>query len=89
MKVNLSQIIEGWKNLIIPSSDEKELINNVAQQRLFICAGCEWNSKNVKEVHLRPDERCTKCGCTLAPKVRCLSCKCPLDTPKWDEIIKK
>lgn len=79
----LSKIIEGWRNHLFPKEELKEIILKVSEQRIEICSQCENNSKFHNSI--RPDEHCTLCGCSLAPKTKCLSCKCPID--KWLNII--
>jgi hypothetical protein len=74
--INFKQVYEGWKNLLIPSSEMKETIAQVSLDRLSICNDCPKHSKNHKTN--RPDDHCTECGCMLAAKVACLSCMCPL-----------
>jgi len=74
--INFKQVYEGWKNLLIPSSQMKETIAQVSLDRLNICNDCPKHSKNHKTN--RPDDHCTECGCMLAAKVACLSCMCPL-----------
>lgn len=87
MKINFSQMYEGWKNKLIPPSDIRDVINQTAEERTAICRGCEWHSKNKKDYKsMRPDDHCTKCGCTISAKVRCLSCKCPLESPLWNSV---
>lgn len=83
MTLNFSQIVEGWRNKLIPPAHLKELIEATAQQRISICRNCEHNS--TKHKTMRPDEHCVECGCTLSAKTRCLSCACPLK--KWTEIM--
>jgi hypothetical protein len=83
MKINFSQIYEGWKNNLLPSKEMKPLIEEVAKERISICEGCEMHSKNFKTT--RMDEHCRDCGCTLSAKVRCLSCECP--RKKWVAVI--
>jgi len=85
MKINFSQIYEGWKNNLFPSADMKPLIEQTAEDRMEICNSCSHHSKNHSTA--RPDEHCTHCGCTLVAKVRCLSCACPLEVPKWLAVI--
>lgn len=81
--MNLSQIYEGWKNNLFPSSTLKEVIQQTSELRLNVCAECPHHSKNHKTV--RPDDHCTHCGCTLAAKTKCLSCSCPIG--KWKEVV--
>lgn len=81
--LNFSQIVEGWRNKLIPPAHLKELIDATSEQRINICLSCEHHSKNHKT--LRPDDHCTNCGCTLSAKTKCLSCSCPLK--KWEAIL--
>ena len=83
MTLNFSQIVEGWRNKLIPPAHLKELIEATAKQRTDVCEQCEHHSSKHKSV--RPDAHCTNCGCTLSAKTRCLSCACPLK--KWTEIM--
>ena len=75
MKINFSQIYEGWKNNLFPAADMKPLIEEVSKERMKICEDCALISTKHKTA--RPDVHCTDCGCTLAAKTRCLSCDCP------------
>lgn len=81
--MNISQIYEGWRNKLVPPAELKEQIGKVAEERIAICEGCEWHSKNHESV--RPDAHCTHCGCTLSAKTKCLSCSCPIN--KWAAVL--
>ena len=83
----LKDIVEGYRNLIIPPEKLKEVIDIVGEERMKICEECEWHSKNHKTK--RPDVHCFKCKCNLAAKTVCLHCSCPLDVPKWKAINSK
>ena len=83
MKINFSQIYEGWKNNLFPAADMRDYIEEVSKERMSICEGCEFISTKHKSV--RPDVHCTDCGCMLAAKTKCLSCACPKD--KWLAVI--
>ena len=83
MKLNISQIYEGWKNNLLPASDMKEEIERISKERLDICKSCPNHSSNHKTV--RPDEHCVSCGCTLSAKTKCLSCECPIF--KWVAVL--
>lgn len=85
MKINFSQVYEGWKNNLFPAKDMKALIKEVGRDRMEICNDCSYHSKNHSTT--RPDDHCTECGCTLAAKTKCLSCECPLEVPKWLAVI--
>lgn len=91
----LKEIMEGWRNRIIPPEKLKEKINEIAAKRLEICRACEYDSLNAKPNNGRIDEHCTYCGCTLYFKTACLSCSCPLNKwtaeldPQEDEQLRK
>ena len=93
MKIDFGQLLEGWRNNLIPPSNIKELIKKVGEERMAICEQCPHHSKNHKTI--RPDAHCTNCGCTLAAKTKCLSCECPIKkwmpaaTGKQSEELKK
>ena len=88
MKINFSEIYEGWRNSIIPPEHLKKAIKEISKERMSICDECGFNSKNIKKYKtLRLDIHCTECGCTLSAKTKCLSCKCPLKNPKWTAVI--
>ncbi len=78
--MNFKQIYEGYKNLLVPSSEMKETIRSVSAERLVICNDCPFHSKH-HNVPLRFDAHCTDCGCNLDAKSSCLSCSCPQN--KW------
>jgi hypothetical protein len=80
----INEIIEGWRNNLLPKESMKEIIAEAKGYRLNICNNCPKHSK-FHNTPLRPDAHCTECGCTLAAKTACLSCKCPLD--KWQAYI--
>lgn len=81
----LGQIIEGWRNKIIPPKELEGVISTVSRHRTNICESCEYHSKHY-DTFLRPSAHCTNCGCNLSAKTKCLSCKCPLKEPKWIEV---
>ena len=84
--MSLKQIIEGWRNNIMPPENIKDLIGLVSEERLSICnLGTEHSSNKENYKSIRPDAHCTNCGCTLSAKTKCLSCKCPLN--KWDAVL--
>ena len=85
--MQLKQLVEGWRNNILPPKEKEELINSISKERISICEKCEKHSKNHKT--RRPDAHCTECGCTLAAKTKCLSCSCPLNEPKWVALPNK
>jgi hypothetical protein len=81
--INFSQVLEGWRNKLIPPSELKDFIEKTSSERINICLNCPHHSKNHKTI--RPDDHCTNCGCTLSAKTRCLSCSCPLN--KWVGVV--
>lgn len=85
MKINFSQIYEGWKNNLFPADDMKERIRQIGQERMAICNKCEWCSINKPKKPRRFDKHCTHCGCVLSAKTKCLSCACPIE--KWGAEI--
>ena len=80
----INQIIEGWRNKLVPPEKLSGIIESISKERNSICRSCEHHSMFHKT--LRFDDHCTYCGCTLSAKTCCLTCKCPLDTPKWESI---
>ena len=70
----------------MPPKELKNVIKKTSEERLAICNACDYHSNNRKNYKtIRPDEHCTKCGCTLSAKTKCLSCSCPLD--KWVALV--
>jgi hypothetical protein len=83
MKINFSQIYEGWKNNLFPDKDLRKYIKDISEERMAVCEDCALIS--TKHKTKRPDVHCTDCGCTLSAKTKCLSCECPLK--KWEAVI--
>ena len=50
--MSLGQIIEGWKNHLLPEEKEKAFIQHVSQERLAICT-------------LSAKTKCLTCECPL------------------------
>lgn len=63
----LSEIAEGWKNIVFRNPEVEKL----AKARAAICAGCKYNVNS----------RCTECGCPLIAKTRSVTSYCPKH--KW------
>lgn len=82
--INFAHIYEGWRNKLIPPKELRETIEAVSKERLDICNGCEFHSKN-HVTPLRPDDHCTNCGCNLDAKSKCLACACPIN--KWLALL--
>lgn len=87
MKLNFKEIIEGWRNDLIPPKDLKQLIEDVSVERLEICSGCPFQSDNAKlngYKTYRFDLHCISCGCPLQKKTKSLSSECPKG--KWGAV---
>ena len=81
----LSNIIDGWTNLMIPN----QVSENLAMVRAKICSECphaimdtavhtivvDNKTKNIRGL------RCDECGCPLSAKIRSSADRCPLG--KW------
>lgn len=85
MSLKISEIIEGWRNKLVPPEELKDIITVVSKNRNIICMNCKFHSR-FHYTPLRPDDHCTHCGCTLSAKTKCLSCSCPLDPPSWGPV---
>jgi hypothetical protein len=79
MKINISQIIEGWKNHLLPNKEMLETIEQVSKERLLLCRHCKFNTTPGNITNL---SRCGACGCLLKPKSKCLSCNCGIEAIK-------
>lgn len=81
MKLNFKEIVEGWRNDLVPPKDLKDMIEQVSEERLAICAGCPFQSDNAKRDQgyktIRFDLHCISCGCPLQKKSKSLSSSCP------------
>ena len=95
--MEILQIIEGWRNKLIPPKELRQMIQAVSQERKKTCDTCEWNSENRKKTHnyknWRPYVHCVDCGCELEAKQKCLSCECPfkywkaqMDKEEFDKL---
>lgn len=65
----------------------KELIEKTYKERLQVCSNCEFFSKNAESKSIRPDDHCTKCGCTTVTKLKSLHSSCPIN--KWKSLYEK
>ena len=79
---NKGAILEGITNSIF----KKEDVEEIAQQRMAICGGCQLyteDDKGCTVIGTSPccDETQGGCGCSLSLKTRALSSECPLG--KW------
>ena len=48
-------------------------------ERLDICKSCSWYSENMA--------RCNNCGCFLEAKAKWKTSTCPLNPPKWPDLM--
>lgn len=80
MKINLKQIVEGFKNLTFPKEELKEKIEQVREERLAKCLNCPFNSTKGE---ITTFSYCKACGCNLKAKTSCLSCRCGME--HWNE----
>ena len=64
----LSEIYEGWINLIYPNPRIKQ----IAEERFDICSNCDYLQKN---------KVCKLCGCYMPAKVRSMKSSC--DDNNW------
>lgn len=84
MHFNISHIIEGWRNELIPPKELKEAIEKLSDHRLSFCKECIHNT-TPKEIN-RWTSRCDVCGCFLKAKSKSVDEHCPLDPPKWQAV---
>lgn len=73
MKNKLTEIIEGWKNVVFTDAE----IELLSDERMKICNGCPH-----KEINLLNIDICGLCHCPLIAKTRSPESKCP--ESKWD-----
>lgn len=73
MKIKISEVLEGWRNHLVPPSDLKDLIEHVSTERLSKCKNCPFNSTCGE---ITNTSYCKACGCPLKAKSKCLSCTC-------------
>lgn len=83
----IKEIVEGWKNDLIPASHLKEVIEEMGNERLAICRECPHDSVNKGISKLVRGEYCTVCGCPLAKKTKSPTSQCPLNPPKWESYM--
>jgi hypothetical protein len=92
MKLNLSHILEGWRNHLLPPAKLREVIEQTSNERLEICRACEHNSEVIRSngktptQNWRKDEHCDICACPLMQKTKALHSFCPLNPPKWGPV---
>src|SRR5450432_3448112 len=93
MKLNFRDILEGWRNHLVPPERLKDLIQATSEHRLEICRSCPHNSEILRAsgkkfaTDWRKDEHCTVCSCPLIQKTKALHSSCPLNPPKWDRVV--
>lgn len=82
MHFNIHNILEGWRNELIPPKELKEAIEKLSDHRLSFCMQCEHNS-TPGEMN-RWTSRCTQCGCFLKAKSKSVDEYCPIG--KWKAV---
>lgn len=82
---NRSKIAEGIKNRIF----KKEDVEEVARERMKICAECvHIDHEGSKCLIPGTQPCCGKCGCNLSTKVRSLSSDCgDEEYPRWNAVM--
>lgn len=84
----ITEILEGWRNHLVPPEELRDIIQQVHEERMNICNKCPFQSENAKNdgyTTIRVDVHCTKCGCPLVSKTKSLSSKCPIG--KWSNLV--
>ena len=76
----LSEIAEGWKNLINRDPE----VEKIAAERLGLCISCKYNSTAPAIGML---SRCKACGCVLEAKSRSLKSNCPQNL--WPDLTEE
>jgi hypothetical protein len=76
--MNIKEIVQGWRNHLVPPAELKDAITSISEQRLSHCKTCEYNAD---KQDIKLSSRCGHCGCYLVPKSKCLDCSCPIG--KW------
>lgn len=69
----LTEIAEGWKNLVFKNDIGEEM----ALERGKVCEECDKLHTLTNSFYLH----CAKCGCYIPAKLRSTNSKCPLG--KW------
>tara|TARA_B110000003_G_C16628538_1_gene525771 strand:+ start:828 stop:1088 length:261 start_codon:yes stop_codon:yes gene_type:complete len=83
----LSEIIEGWGNLIKDQFNAVDPITKeLSKKRLLECNVCSLRQGNMCSpyifgYHIETNHRLNGCGCNIAAKTLSRSSKCPLG--KW------
>lgn len=83
----IKEIVEGWRNDIIPPTSLKESILSMSEERLAICRACPHDSINAGTSKLVRAEYCKVCGCPLVKKTKSPTSACPLKPPKWEAYM--
>lgn len=87
MKFNLIETVKGLSAGIYNTIFLDEQVEEIAKERLSICANCPFDSevKRASGIKIRrPDHFCTDCSCDLTLKSRAMNQKCPQG--KWDAV---
>jgi len=100
IKLNIKEILNGYRNHLFPPSDLKEKIQEVVNHRKSICNNCKLNTNNICNPSIYDEAiqdfdyqgelrkkgiKYSGCGCPLTIKQKSFHSKCPLG--KWlDEL---
>lgn len=87
MLEKIKEMVEGWRNHLIPAEHLKEAINSMSEERMAICNVCQYNSVNAGTPTIVKSSYCKLCGCPLAAKTKSPTSACPLQPPKWDKYM--
>lgn len=80
--IDYKEIFDAWKTSFKPNEKQEEL----AQERLGVCLGCEHRKEVLKGV--KWSAYCGDCGCPISKKVFSKSFN-PCTRKKWEEIDAK
>lgn len=98
MKFDLIGTLKGISVGLYNSVVLNEQVEEMAKERLSICARCPHNSEVARakgQKIFRPDNHCLDCGCDLVLKTRYPAAECPLggiyskfpdEKPKWKAL---
>lgn len=79
--MEISHILEGWRNHLFPPAKLKNFIKETSDSRLGICEPCDFNSSQGK---IKGSSYCKNCGCPLIQKSKSLKSSCPIG--RWAAV---
>jgi hypothetical protein len=84
----IKEIVEGWRNDLIPPKQFKEAIKEMSAERIEICRKCPFDSVNAGiQPSAHRSEHCTICGCPLTKKTKSPTSQCPDNPPRWESYL--